>query len=72
MVHWLLQPLASNSEGDQPDRYDRTKEFLRLVRKLWTEEIVTYSGEHFKGEPIHPLATLWRRGAREGGREQNG
>src|SRR5947208_9046903 len=27
-----------DSEGDQPQRYARTKEFLQLVRRLWTEE----------------------------------
>lgn len=26
----------------------RTKEFMRLVRRLWTEENVTYTGEHFR------------------------
>ncbi|MBB3445334.1 alkanesulfonate monooxygenase [Rhizobium sp. BK379] len=36
-----------DSEGDQAHRYARTKEFMRLVRKLWTEENVTYAGEHF-------------------------
>ena len=34
-------------EGDQAQRYARTKEFMRLVRRLWTEENVTYAGEHF-------------------------
>ena len=34
-------------EGDQAHRYARTKEFMRLVRRLWTEEDVTFSGEHF-------------------------
>ncbi len=29
-------------ESDQANRYARTKEFLQLVRKLWTEENVTY------------------------------
>ena len=37
-----------DSEGDQAHRYARTKEFLQLVRKLWTEESVTYRGEHFR------------------------
>jgi alkanesulfonate monooxygenase len=37
-----------DSEGDQAHRYGRTKEFMRLVRKLWTEENVTYAGEHFQ------------------------
>ena len=34
-------------EGDQAERYARTKEFMRLVRRLWTEEDVTFKGEHF-------------------------
>ncbi|RDG33700.1 LLM class flavin-dependent oxidoreductase, partial [Streptomyces corynorhini] len=29
-------------------RYARTGEFLRLVRRLWTEEDVTFDGEHFR------------------------
>ncbi|QJP16827.1 LLM class flavin-dependent oxidoreductase [Starkeya sp. ORNL1] len=37
-----------DSEGDQANRYARTKEFMRLVRRLWTEENVTYTGEHFR------------------------
>lgn len=36
-----------DSEGDQAHRYGRTAEFLRIVRRLWTEEGVTYRGEHF-------------------------
>ena len=36
-----------DSEGDQAHRYARTKEFIQLVRRLWTEENVTYHGEHF-------------------------
>ncbi|WP_431876667.1 LLM class flavin-dependent oxidoreductase [Amycolatopsis sacchari] len=36
-----------DSEGDQAQRYARTKEFLRIVRRLWTEENVTFHGEHF-------------------------
>lgn len=36
-----------DAEGDQADRYARTKEFIQLVRKLWTEENVSYAGEHF-------------------------
>lgn len=34
-------------EGDQAQRYGRTKEFTRLVRRLWTEENVNHDGEHF-------------------------
>ncbi|MGI8306091.1 LLM class flavin-dependent oxidoreductase [Saccharopolyspora hattusasensis] len=36
-----------DSEGAQAHRYSRTREFLQIVRKLWTEENVTYRGEHF-------------------------
>lgn len=39
-----------DAEGDQADRYARTREFLQLVRRLWTEENVTYRGEHFRVE----------------------
>lgn len=39
-----------DTDGDQTDRYARTREFLQLVRKLWTEENVTYRGEHFHVE----------------------
>lgn len=37
-----------DSEGDQAQRYARTREFMRLVRRLWTEENVTFPGEHFQ------------------------
>ncbi|GAA3777145.1 LLM class flavin-dependent oxidoreductase [Plantactinospora mayteni] len=36
-----------DSEGDQAHRYARTREFIQLVRRLWTEENVTFHGEHF-------------------------
>jgi alkanesulfonate monooxygenase len=37
-----------DSEGDQTQRYARTREFMRLIRRLWTEDQVTYAGEHFQ------------------------
>ncbi|GIF03861.1 alkanesulfonate monooxygenase [Actinoplanes siamensis] len=37
-----------DSEGDQSQRYARTAEFLRIVRKLWAEEHVTHQGRHFR------------------------
>ncbi|BCJ46916.1 alkanesulfonate monooxygenase [Actinoplanes ianthinogenes] len=37
-----------DAEGDQAHRYARTREFLRIVRRLWAEENVTYQGEHFQ------------------------
>lgn len=36
-----------DSEGDQAQRYARTKEFMRLARTLWSEENVTFEGEYF-------------------------
>ncbi len=56
-----------DAEGDQADRYARTKEFIQLVRKLWTEENVSYAGRYFsvtgstvtpriepRGDRLHP------------------
>lgn len=37
-----------DSEGDQAQRYARTKEFLQLTRRLWTEENVTFTGDYFQ------------------------
>jgi alkanesulfonate monooxygenase len=45
-----------DSEGDQAHRYGRTAEFMRLVRRLWTEENVTHAEEHFRvaGSTVMP------------------
>lgn len=45
-----------DAEGDQAHRYGRTKEFMRLVRRLWTEESVDFDGDHFgvKGSTVVP------------------
>src|SRR4051795_8609823 len=37
-----------DTEGDQAHRYARTREFMQITRKLWTEHDVTYTGEHFQ------------------------
>ena len=34
-------------EGDQAQRYARTREFMRIARRLWTSSNVTYEGEYF-------------------------
>ena len=49
-------PAYGDTEGDQAHRYGRTKEFMRLIRKLWTEEDVTFAGEHFQvaGSTVEP------------------
>ncbi|WP_249999104.1 LLM class flavin-dependent oxidoreductase [Actinoplanes sp. M2I2] len=36
-----------DTEGEQAQRYARTKEFMRIVRRLWTEDDVTHHGAHF-------------------------
>ena len=39
-----------DAEGDQAERYARTKEFMTIVRRLWTEEGVTFQGRYFAVE----------------------
>ena len=53
-----------DEEGDQAHRYGRTKEFMRLVRRLWTEENVTFAGEHFKVSGSTVVPRLKPRGER--------
>ncbi|WP_333769499.1 LLM class flavin-dependent oxidoreductase [Streptomyces sp. IBSBF 2435] len=45
-----------DGEVDPARRYDRTKEFLQLVRRLWTEDDVTFRGEFFgvEGSTVSP------------------
>ena len=47
-----IDNLAAYGDGqaDPAQRYDRTREFLQLVRQLWTQENVTFRGEHFQVE----------------------
>ncbi len=54
-----------DSEGDQAHRYARTKEFMQLVRRLWTEENVTYVGEHFQVANSTVQPRLQARGERK-------
>jgi alkanesulfonate monooxygenase len=44
--------LAAYGDGefDKSRRYDRTREFLQLVRRLWHEDDVTFDGEFFRVE----------------------
>lgn len=41
--------LAAYGDNEEtPDkRYDRTREFMHILRRLWTEENVTFEGQHF-------------------------
>jgi alkanesulfonate monooxygenase len=47
-----LDDLSAYGDGefDKSRRYDRTREFLQIVRRLWSEEDVTYRGEFFNVE----------------------
>lgn len=53
-----LDNAAAYGDGqtDQARRYDRTREFLQLVRRLWTEEDVTFTGDFFRveGSTVRP------------------
>ncbi|MGI5217769.1 LLM class flavin-dependent oxidoreductase [Nocardia sp. CA-290969] len=53
-----------DTEGEQADRYARTREFLQLVRRLWTEENVTYRGEYFQVENSTVVPRIETRGKR--------
>jgi alkanesulfonate monooxygenase len=44
------QPQYGDDEGDQAQRYARTREFMRLVRRYWTEGDVTHAGEHYRAD----------------------
>ncbi|MFI0238733.1 LLM class flavin-dependent oxidoreductase [Streptomyces sp. NPDC016845] len=49
IVSGLDNPAAYGDTTLEPAlRYARTREFLQLVRRLWTEERVTFHGEHFR------------------------
>lgn len=53
-----------DSKRDQAERYARTKEFMRLVRRLWTEENVNFSGKHFQVTGSTVVPRLEARGER--------
>lgn len=48
-----------DSELDQSHRYLRTKEFIHLTRRLWTQEQVDFDGQFYrvKGSEVHPRIT---------------
>lgn len=65
-----------DGEAQQADRYDRTREFLQIARRLWTEEEVTFEGKHFSvtrsrldlkpvGDGVRPHPRLYFGGASE-------
>ena len=53
-----------DSEGDQAQRYARTREFMRLARRLWREENVDFAGEHFRVSGSTVVPRLAQRGER--------
>lgn len=52
-------------EADQASRYGRTKEFMRLIRRLWTEDDVTFTGQHYQVEHSTVLPHIAGRGERK-------
>jgi len=54
-----------DSEGGQAHRYGRTKDFMRLVRRLWTETDVTFESEHFGVVGSTVLPRITERGTRK-------
>ncbi len=61
-----LDNAASYGDGrfDPSDRYARTLEFLQLVRRLWSEDEVTFRGEHYQVENSAVRPRPW--GAEQG------
>lgn len=59
-----LDNAASYGDGefDRSRRYERTLEFLRLVRRLWSEEQVTFRGEHYRVENSTVRPRPWDAG----------
>ncbi|MGU3401230.1 LLM class flavin-dependent oxidoreductase [Brucellaceae bacterium D45D] len=53
-----------DSEGEQQHRYARTREFMHLIRRLWTEENVTWAGEHFHVTNSTVAPRIVERGSR--------
>jgi len=57
-------PAYGDGEADPAHRYARTREFMRLIRRLWTEENVTYTGEHFQVAGSTAMPRIEPRGER--------
>ncbi len=49
-------------EEESADRYARTREFMQIVRRLWTQEDVTYTGSFFSVEHSTCLPRPYRQG----------
>jgi alkanesulfonate monooxygenase len=49
-------------EEENVDRYARTREFMQVVRQLWTRENVTYTGRYYRVENSTCLPRPYRAG----------
>src|SRR4051794_1386266 len=49
-------------DEDPTSRYERTREFMQIVRALWTQEDVTFEGRHFRVEHSTCLPRPYRAG----------
>lgn len=53
-----------DTDWDQAARYARTKEFMQLVRRLWTEDDVSYAGRYYHVSGSTVVPSVQPRGAR--------
>jgi alkanesulfonate monooxygenase len=53
-----------DTAGEQAGRYARTREFMRLVRRLWTEDDVTYAGQYYQVSGSTVVPSVPPRGGR--------
>ncbi|OZI77853.1 LLM class flavin-dependent oxidoreductase [Bordetella genomosp. 12] len=53
-----------DAEGGQHERYARTREFMQLTRRLWTQETVNYEGEFFQARNARLRPQVVTRGVR--------
>jgi alkanesulfonate monooxygenase len=53
-----------DAAADQAGRYARTKEFMQLVRRLWTEDNVSYAGRYYSVTGSTVVPRIEPRGGR--------
>ena len=49
-------------DEDPASRYERTREFMQITRRLWTQQDVTFEGQHFRVEHSTCLPRPYRPG----------
>ena len=57
IVSGIDDPAAyGDGEFDKTGRYERTREFMQILRRLWTQDNVHYEGQHYRlsGSTLRP------------------